>query len=191
MAASRAAVTGASVGRKPAPEDWVPLAVVGRAHGVRGELRAHPFSEDSDLLGQVDEVLVRFVDGPRRGEAHEVSLDSVRPGNDALLVKLHGVDDRDAADEVRGAQLCVRRADFPPLEEGEFYACDVVGAEVVLDGEVVGFVESLQTYPTVDLLVVVARGGRYEIPLVDGYVDRVDVDAGKVVLRTLDGLDPG
>lgn len=189
MAASRAAVTG--VGKRPAPDDWVPLAVVGRPHGVRGELRAHPFSEDSDLLGQVDEVLVRFVDGPRRGEAHEVSLDSVRPGNDALLVKLHGVDDRDAADEVRGAQLCVRRADFPVLEEGEFYACDVVGAAVELDGEVVGVVESLQSYPTVDLLVVVVRGGRYEVPLVDGYVDVVDVDAGKVVLRTLDGLDAG
>ncbi len=176
--------------QKPAPDDWVPLAVVGRAHGVRGELRAHPFDRDSHLLSEVDEVLVRFVDGERRGEAHEVSVDSVRPGNDALLVKLHGVDDRDAADDVKGAHLCVKRADFPPLEDGEFYACDVVGAQAVLgDGTVVGIVQSLQAYPSVDLLVVATEGGRYEIPLVDAYVDTVDVAAGKITLRTLDGLD--
>jgi len=176
--------------QKPAPEDWVPLAVVGRAHGVRGELRAHPFDRDSHLLAEVDEVLVRFVDGERRGEAHEVSVDSVRPGNDALLVKLHGVDDRDAADDVKGAHLCVKRSDFPPLADGEFYACDVIGAQALLvDGTVVGVVQSLQAYPSVDLLVVATEGGRYEIPLVDAYVDTVDVAAGKVTLRTLDGLD--
>ncbi|MBK7397192.1 MAG: 16S rRNA processing protein RimM [Myxococcales bacterium] len=127
MASTAVRAVGAAL-QKPAPEDWVPLAVVGRAHGVRGELRAHRFDRDSHLLAEVDEVLVRFVDGERRGEAHEVSVDSVRPGNDALLVKLHGVDDRDAADDVKGAHLCVKRSDFPPLADGEFYACDVVGA---------------------------------------------------------------
>ena len=177
---------------RPAPDDWVPLAVVGRPHGVRGEVRAHPFDSDSDLLADMDEVLVRFVDGPRKGEAHEVTLDSVREGSGALLVKLADVDDRDAADGVRGAQLCVRRRDFPPLDDGEFYACDVPGLEAFLgDGTKVGVVESLQSYPSVDLLVVAAEGGRYEIPLVDAYVDIVDVTEGRVVLRTLDGLELG
>lgn len=176
---------------RPKDEDWVPLAVVGRPHGVRGELRVHPFNKDSELLLDLDEVLVKFVEGERKGEAHEVSIDGAREGNDALLIKLHAVDDRDAAEELRGAHLCAKRGDFPPLEEGEFYACDIEGADVVdASGAAVGKVQSFSSYPSVDILVVATTHGRYEIPLVDQFVDRIDLEQGRVVIRTLEGLEP-
>ncbi len=173
----------------------MPLAVVGRPHGVRGEVRAHPFNKDSELLLELDLVLVRFVDGERKGEEHEVSIDDVRPTNDAFLVKLHAVDTRDAAEEIRGAQLCARRGDFPPLEEGEFYACDLEGAKVSVsdsaeDAKEVGVVRALASYPSVDILVIEGPRGRLEVPLVEAYVDSVDVSAGRVVLRTIDGIEP-
>lgn len=169
---------------RPKPDDWVPLAVVGRPHGVRGEVRAHPFNKDSSLLLELDEVLVRFPNG----EEHEVSIDNARQGNDAILLKLHSVDDRDGADGIKGAHLLAKRGDFPPLEDGEFYACDVVGADAVIDGKVVGRVVEFTSYPSVDILLVETQNGRYEVPLVDPYVDGID-DDGAVVLKTLDGLD--
>jgi 16S rRNA processing protein RimM len=179
---------------RPAPDDWVPLAVVGRPHGVRGEVRAHPFDRDSDLLLELDEVLVRFVEGERKGEEHEVSIDGARGTNDAILVKLHAVDDRNAAEELRGAQLCVKRRDFPPIDEGEFYACDVVGARVVAEvegrDEEIGVLKELMTYPSVDVFLVEGVRGRWEVPVVEAYVASVDVEAGLVRLRTLEGLEP-
>ena len=176
----------------------MPLAVVGRPHGVRGELRVHPFNKDSALLLDLEEVLVRFVDGARKGEEQEVSLDGARQGNDAFLVKLHGVDSRDAADDCRGAQLCVKRGDFPPAEDGEFYACDIVGARAVFFSgesgesgeEELGLVRELSSYPSVDILLIEGAKGRYEIPLVDAYVGEIDVERGRVVVRSLEGLDP-
>src|SRR3954469_6409082 len=107
---------------KPANDEWVPLAVVGRPHGIKGEVRAHAYNKDSEMLLGLDEVLVRFVEGDRKGEAQEVTIEGARGGTDAILVKLADVDSRNAAEELRGAQLCVKRGDFPPLEEGEFYA---------------------------------------------------------------------
>lgn len=179
---------------RPAPEEWVPLAVVGRPHGVRGEVRAHPFHRDSDLLLELDEVLVRFVDGERKGEEHEVSIDGAREGNDAILLKLHSVDDRNAAEGLRGAHLCVKRGDFPPIDEGEFYACDILGARVTAKvddvDEEIGAVKELVTYPSVDVLLVEGARGRWEVPLVEAYVEHVDVEAGVVRLRTLEGLEP-
>lgn len=176
---------------KPANDDWVPLAVVGRPHGVRGEIRAHAFNKDSELLLGLDEVLVRFVEGDRKGEEQEVTIDGARIGNDAILVKLADVDDRNAADELRGAQLCVKRGNFPPLEEGEFYACDVIGAKAVDDaGNELGTVRDFTSYPSVDILLVETPKGRFEVPLIDPYVDRVEPENGRVVLRTLEGLDP-
>ena len=176
---------------RPSPQEWVPLAVVGRPHGVRGELRAHPFDRDSALLLALDEVLVRFVDGERKGEEHEVSIDGARQGNDAILVKLHAVDDRNAAEELRGVHLCAKRGDFPAAQDGEFYACDIVGARVVDEaGAEIGRVRELTSYPSVDILMVEGPAGRWEVPLVDGYIASVDAEASLVTLRTLDGLEP-
>jgi 16S rRNA processing protein RimM len=171
-----------------ARDAWVPLAEVMRPHGVRGELRVRPFNRDSDLLLDLDEVLVRFPEG----DEQEVTIDGARRANDVLLMKLHSVDDRDRADELRKALLCGRRGDFPALDEGEFYACDVEGARVVVEGgEELGAVMELKTYPTVDVLVVAAGdGGRpWEVPLVDAVVKKVDLEAGLVTLATMDGVE--
>src|ERR1700674_5887668 len=97
-----------------AAKAWVPLAEIARPHGVRGEVRLRLFNRDSDLLLELDEVLVRFADG----EEQEVSIDGARRANDAILMKICSVDDRGRAEQFRGALVCAKRTDFPPLEEG-------------------------------------------------------------------------
>ena len=161
---------------------WVPLAEVARPHGVRGELRVKMYNSDSELLPTLPEVMVRKRDGVER----TIRLQSVR-GADAgyFLAKLEGVDDRDAAESFRGAELCVRREAFPPAEEGEFYACDIVGARLFgPDGEL-GIVEDLTSYPTADVIVGRLSGGtRCEIPLIDEYIEEIDVGARQVRLTS-------
>ena len=105
----------------------------GRApHGVRGELRLRLYNRDSDLLLEQDEVLLRFPDG----EEQEVSVDGARRADDAILMRLHSVDDRDRAEELRGGdRLRPPGRISGPLAEGEFYACDIEGARVVVDEE--------------------------------------------------------
>jgi 16S rRNA processing protein RimM len=177
-----------------APESWVPLAEVARPHGVRGEVRLRLYNRDSDLLLEQDEILVRFPDG----DEQEVSIDGARRADDAILMKLYSVDDRDRADDLRGCVVCVRRSAFPPLEEGEFYACDVEGARVVVDDgksepRELGTVTALRAYPATDVLEVAAvDGGRpWEVPLVDAIVRSVDVAAGVVTLVSTEGVERG
>jgi 16S rRNA processing protein RimM len=176
-----------------APDAWVPLAEVARPHGVRGELRLRPYNQDSELLCELEEVKVRFAPGP--GPLRDVVLrvESAREANDAILMKLQSVDDRDRAIELRGAEVCARRSQFPPLEPGEFYACDLEGARVLLPGgeEELGKVLEMRSYPTVDVLVVTAAdGGRpWEVPLVEAVVEHVDVQQGLVRLATREGVE--
>jgi 16S rRNA processing protein RimM len=176
------------------PDTWVPLAEVLRPHGVKGELRLKPFNKDSELLLALDDVLVRL----KTGEEHEVSVDAARRADAAILMKLYSVDDRDKADDLRGALVCARRGEFPPPEPGEFYACDVLGARVLLRDPApdrppseIGTVRELKSFPTADVLVVRAHDGGHdwEVPLVDSFVEGVDVTAGEVMLRTMDGLE--
>jgi len=159
---------------------WVALAEVARPHGVRGELRVKVYNSDSDLLPSLPEVMVRRADGGERS----MRLQSVRGADEGfLLVKLDGVFDRDAAESFRGAQLCARRDAFPPLEDGEFYACDVVGSRLFGPEGELGIVEDLVSYPTADVLVGRLSGGaRCEIPLIDDYIEEIDAGTRQVRL---------
>ncbi|UQA55907.1 ribosome maturation factor RimM [Polyangium aurulentum] len=165
---------------------FVPVAEVGRAHGIRGEVRLKLYHEGSELLGQRPTLKLRLPDGTEQ----PAKIVSARNANKALLARLEGVDDRNAAEALAGAVLLVPRDEFPPLEEGEFYACDLEGARAVLpSGEEVGVVEALASYPTCEVLVI-DRGldGKLEVPLVEAYVASVDVDGRVVQLVTIEGL---
>lgn len=166
---------------------WVPLAEIARPHGVRGEVRLKLFNVASDVLLERDEVLVRLPDG----EEHEVSVEAARRADDAILMKLYTVDDRDRAEELRGAFVCVRRRDFAPPGEGEHYAVDLLGAEARLDGARLGEVVDVLDYPTLEVLLVRPDDGRgdWEIPLTETYVANVDTTARVVDLRTLEDLE--
>jgi 16S rRNA processing protein RimM len=167
------------------------LAEVSRPHGVRGEVRLKVFNADSDALLGADEVLVRLPSG----EEYEVSIDGARRADQAIIMKLYSVDDRDRADDIRGAQLCLRRSAFPALDDGEFYVWDVLGAQVFVGDSVepLGTVADYRSYPSVDCFVVKAADGgkNYEIPVVEAFVEKVDVASGSVRLVTLDGLERG
>ncbi len=133
---------------------------LGAARGGRATARRARASSASSsstrratCSSEQDEVLVRLPDG----EEHEVSVERARRADDAILMKLYSVDDRDRADELRGALVCVRRRDFPPPEDGEFYAVDIVGAEARLGGERLGEVVEIVTYPTLEALARARR----------------------------------
>lgn len=171
---------------------WVEVGVIARPHGVRGELRVSLHNKDSKVLFAVDEVLVRLPDGTE----HEVSVDAARPADQAVLMRLHSIDGRDRAEQIRGSRVLVRRSDFPELPEGEFYTCDVEGARVVVASDagdtagLEGRVRTIVSYPSVDVIVVdMGERGVFEVPLVADFVEKVDAKAALVSLRTLEGLE--
>lgn len=167
------------------PGKWVDVAAVARPHGVRGEVRVKPYADDSEFLLGVKCVCLRSQAGAER----PATVVRARPVPGAILMTFDGVGDRDAALVLGGAVVCVRREDLAPLGDGEFYACDVEGADVVCGERRIGLVTALQSYPSADVLVVVGER-RWEIPLTRAFVAKVDIEAGRVELCTLEGLEP-
>ncbi|MBX3127120.1 MAG: 16S rRNA processing protein RimM [Polyangiaceae bacterium] len=173
-------MTSAGSGETP-----VEVGRVSRAHGLQGELRVVPFWAQSRALLEVAQVLLRLPDGSER--THRVSR--ARAANKAVLLALEGVDDVDAAAALKGAVVAVERAAMPPLGPGEYYLSDLVGAIVnAPDGEV-GRAVAVVTHPTVDVLVIeLSDGRRVEQPLVEHWIDAVDLERGVVQLASREGL---
>jgi 16S rRNA processing protein RimM len=158
---------------------------IARAHGVRGELRVLLHWPESDSLLTADEVLVQL---PGE-EARAMAIEGARRADRAILLKLAGVSDRDAASALRGASLLVPRDVLPAADAGEFYLCDLIGARVVEPGGELGVVVEIRGHPSVDCLVIrTADGKLLEQPLVAPWFERVDLEARCVYLSGRDGL---
>ena len=163
----------------------VALGVVVRPHGVRGELRVHRFNADSDLLLDLDEVVLRRPDGTG---ARVVSVRSARTSDKAVLLFLEDVNDRDAADALRGLEICVRRDQLPPTDEDEFYLVDLLGLDVYEGERRIGKVDRLFEYPSCDCLRVVGDDGVRELPVLPQFFAGVDLEARRIEARNVDDL---
>jgi 16S rRNA processing protein RimM len=170
-----------------ADDSFVEIGKVVRPHGVQGELRVMLFNADSEVLLEVDKIRARLPDGV----AQDMTIESARAAAAGIvLMRLKGVQGRNAAEALRGTVFSVPRSSLPPAEDGEFYICDVLGASVSLvDGTEIGKVVDHRAYPTTEVIVVQAEDKRYEVPLVGDFVASVDVQAKRVVLHSIDGLE--
>lgn len=170
---------------EPELDGTIRIGRITRAHGVTGELEVRPDWEESRGLLAAREVLLELESG--EVTAHAV-LGSRRTPKGVLL-QLDGIDDRDAAEARRGNAVRVRRELLPKLGDGEYYLCDLIGADVDSPDGPLGRVVEVQMYPSVDALVIeAADGSRHEQPLLDEWLASVDVGARRVSLVSLDGL---
>jgi 16S rRNA processing protein RimM len=163
----------------------VELGRIVKPHGVRGEVKIRLHWAESETLTKMRSVLL-----VRESGALETwRVESVRGGPKGVLLKLEGIDDRDAAETLRDAAVNVERTALPELEPGEYYLCDLVGAEVVGPAGPVGRIVEVRTHPTVDTLVIeTPRGGRVEQAIAEPWIEEVDPERGLVRLATTEGL---
>jgi 16S rRNA processing protein RimM len=166
------------------PERWIELGVVARPHGVGGELRIHVFNPESTLLEELGEVFLMGEDA----EPALVEIASTRRGPKCLWMRLAGVRSREDAEALKGYVLCVPRSALPELEEGEFYHADLIGLEAFEGSEPIGKVVEVLDYPSVECLKIEREGGFLEVPMLPQWLERVDVEGGKVHLKQLDEI---
>jgi len=154
------------------PEGRVALAAIAGAHGIKGELRLKLFSDSVEGLSRHQ---LLYVGGAQR------RLLAVRDSGKTAVARFEGVDDRSAAEALRGALVEVDRSALPPLDEGEYYHADLIGLEAVDgDGNRVGSVAAIENYGAGDLLEIALPDGKTSlIPFREGIADLVD---GRILL---------
>lgn len=152
----------------------VTLAVIIGAHGVTGEVRLKVFTDD---LGRYKS----FNQG-------KLTLKSVRHGSNGAIARIAEVNDRNAAEAMRGTELTVARADLPPLGDGEYYHADLLGLPAISsNGEPLGLVVAIDNFGAGDVIEIERPDKkRFMVPMNINAVPEWDdarmvVDAGYVV----------
>jgi 16S rRNA processing protein RimM len=155
------------------------VARIGAAHGVRGEVKLWPFTQDPMAVASYGPLETK--DGQRRLE-----IETVRAAKDHLVARIKGVSDRDAAQTLTNVDLYVPRDRLPPIEdEDTYYHSDLIGLDAVReDGTQIGTVHALHNFGAGDVLEIqpLGSGDTLMLPFNAVTVPKIDLDAKQIVV---------
>lgn len=156
--------------------DKICLGTIVGVHGVRGAVRIKSFTADPAAVAAYG--AVSDESGARRFEVKVLGQ-----ARGAVLARLSGVADRDAAEALRGLRLYVPRAALPETNEDEFYHADLIGLPVeTMEGARLGSVRAVHNFGAGDILELRADDGReLMLPFSDAIVPSVDLAKGRIV----------
>lgn len=156
--------------------------VVGRVsglHGVRGWVKVYSYTDPREGIAAHRRWTVA-----QRGQAREFDVEQAQRHGSRMIAKLRGIDDRDAAAALVGAEIAIDRSALPETAPGEFYWADLIGLEVETEeGEPLGRVERVFETGANDVLVVTGERERLIPWLYGRVVTEVDLRAKRIRVR--------
>lgn len=156
-------------------ENPVQMAVIGAAHGIKGELRVKTFTGDPLALADYGPLQAR--------DGRIFHILDIRPAGTVVVVRFKGVNDRNAAEALAGTELFVDRSVLPDDgEEDEFYHADLIGLEIRDDkGAAIGRIVAVHNFGGGDILDVTLAGRKgVLIPFTQAAVPEVSIAEGFV-----------
>ncbi|MFZ7126139.1 MAG: ribosome maturation factor RimM [Desulfobacterales bacterium] len=167
------------------PEPFITVGKVVGAHGIKGALRVHFYTESADFFALRRTIVIAAPTGGRK----TFEIEWAKPHSKGILLSLKGVSDRSAAEDMREALLQVDRSEFPELEEGSYYWYDLIGMDVVdRSGMRIGRLESILQTGSNDVYVVRGKDGEILVPALASVVRKVEVANNRMQVDLPDGL---
>jgi len=141
------------------------IGYIQKAHGLKGELFFKPFGDDISYLSKKLEIFLAE-------EMYEIS--SFRKVTGGVIIKLNGVDDRNASDLLKAKTVSVDSSLFSELSDADgFYLNQLLGFSVFLDGQRKGEVSGFAETEAHDLLRITTETGEVEFPYVESFISEI------------------
>ena len=164
------------------------LVTIGRvikARGLRGEIKVESLSNVSDRFKFLHEVTLEL----KNGKNINFNIEYSRISGVNIIFKLNGIDNRDAAEKLRGAYINVKLDNVAPLEDNSYYNFDLVGMGVFdSDNNKIGSVTRIEQYPANDVIVVEKETEEVMIPAIKEFIVDVDLKSKKLTINLPEGL---
>ena len=177
---------GASISKKALLEYALMELLIGKvvkSHGIKGEVAVEVLTDDPGERFVVGEVLT----GRQPGKERELTIKTLRPHQNRLLMSFEEVPDRTQADSLRGMQFFA-----PPLEREddseEFYDHELIGLKVIHEGREVGEVTGVMDTPNRKILEIDYDGREVLVPFVIDFVPEIDLGEQTLTITPPEGL---
>ena len=165
--------------------DLFRVGVIANTHGIRGEVKVYPTTDDLNRFDQLKEVIL---DTGR--ERINLQVQGVRYFKNMAILKFKGIDNINDVEKYKGKDLLVTRENAVPLEENEYYIADLIDMEVYNeDGSRLGILNDVMQTGANDVYVIALENGKeLLLPNIDQCILDVNTDENKMTVHVLEGL---
>lgn len=155
------------------------IGTVSKPQGVKGEIKVVPLTDDALRFNQLKSVYIG---------KDKYSVKSARVNGEQVFLYLEGVDDRNAAELLRGKALEIDREDAVKLSKDRYFVVDVIGCEIVSNDEKLGVLTAIDNYGSADIYSFkTAEGKKGAFPAIGDIILAIDVE-NKVIKVDSDRL---
>ena len=166
-------------------EQFLQVGVITSPHGVRGEVKVFPTTDDVTRFKKLKEVILEEKRGQRT-----LAVEQVKFFKNMVILKFKGLDNINDVERFRQAKLLVTRENAVELEEDEYFIADLIGIKVTSDGgEELGIIKDVLQTGANDVYVIAKENTPdLLVPAIHDCVLAVDVEAQTMTVHLLDGL---
>ena len=166
-------------------EELLQVGVITTTHGVRGEVKVFPTTDDPARFKKLKDVILD------NGKVKkDLEIESVKFFKNMVILKFNGLDNINDVERFRQAKLLVTRENAVELEEDEYFIADLIGIKVTSDGgEELGIIKDVLQTGANDVYVIAKENTPdLLVPAIHDCVLAVDVEAQTMTVHLLDGL---
>lgn len=166
-------------------EDLLQVGVITTTHGIRGEVKVYPTTDDAHRFDYLESVLL-----DTGKELCELEIQRVKYFKQFVILKFRDVDNINDIEPYKGKSLYVTRDFAVPLEENEYYIADLIDMDVFLeDGSLFGTLKDVMETGANDVYVIHPTDKKEVlVPAIKDCVKEVDVEQNKMIIHLLKGL---
>ncbi len=166
-------------------DSYLRVGVITSMHGVRGEVKVFPTTDDPARFKKLKECII-----DQKGEELTLNIRSVKFFKNQVILAFEGFDNRNDVEAFKDKELFVTRENAVPLAEDEFFICDILGSEVITDeGVKLGILEDVFETGANDVYSVKSPEGKeILLPAIRECILDVNVEEKKVLVHVMKGL---
>lgn len=166
-------------------EDLFQVGIITGTHGLKGEVKVFPTTDDKQRFLDLEEVLL-----DTGKEMLELKVEYCKFFKKFVFVKFEGLDDINDVEQYKRCPLLVTRENAVELEEDEYYVADLLGLTIVDDsGATIGRLENVIATGANDVYEVLTEdGGRILLPAIKECILDVDMEEGVILVHLMKGL---
>lgn len=168
---------------------FLSIGLIVAPHGCRGEVKVNPETDWPERYTAARRLFLEEKGTVPRA----VAVERVRYHKNQMIIKLAGIEDRGAAEKLRGRRLFIPREEAVELPEGHYFLHQIKGLVVeTTEGLVLGTIKEVLCLPANDVYVLEShQKEEILLPATREVVKKIDVEAGKMIVHLLPGLLPG
>lgn len=161
------------------------VGVISSTHGVRGEVKVFPTTDDVTRFRQLKKV---YLDTGR--EMLPLEIQNVKFFKQFAILKFKGIDNINDIEKYRGKSLMIDREDAVDLEEDEYFIADMIGMKVCTeDGSEFGTLKDVMETGANDVYIIDSlEHGEVLIPAIRECILDVDMDEERMTIHLMEGL---